>query len=44
MTVHDGTFDGPDKKSLQPFLDSRIAAVGQGPGAEQLLALKNALI
>jgi hypothetical protein len=44
--VHDGTFDGPEKKSLRTFLDSRTAVVGEGElglGAEELLALKNAL-
>lgn len=46
MIVHDGMFDGPEKKSLRTFLDSRIAAPGEGElglGAEELLALKNAL-
>jgi hypothetical protein len=47
VVVHDGRFDGPEKKSLRTFLDSRIAAAGGegelGLGAEELLALKNAL-
>jgi hypothetical protein len=44
--VHNGTFDGPEKKSLRTFLDSRSATAGEdllGLGAEELRALRNAL-
>jgi hsp70-interacting protein len=46
VIVHGGTFDGPEKKSLRTFVDSKIAMAGSGEtglSAEELRALKNAL-
>ncbi|KAI0000793.1 armadillo-type protein [Russula compacta] len=47
VSAHDGTFDGPESKSLRTFLDARRATSGEGVlglGADELQALRNALV